>query len=171
MLDSVISLARMRSSNAALTRSDLFFCPKRILGKQQYNATKQTFGRGHKNQTRPGNVRFRLLIDMHMTMYEKTPSRLGKTKLFEKIIDLVQKSNGRFLRRVSFSDDNRGWVEETDFVTVRNKIAHGEFVPGSCLTQSDSSSSNRLDLSMLLTLRTFLAFRARAHLKDAGGRA
>ena len=80
------------------------------------------FGRGKGNQNRPGNARFRVLIDMRMADYEKA-SKGGKTTIAESVIRIIQESSGRFLKEDAGSNDG-GWVEVVDLTEVRSKVSH-----------------------------------------------
>ena len=80
------------------------------------------FGRGKGNQNRPGNARFRLIIDMHMAEYEKA-NKTGKTAIAERVIRVIQDSSGRFLKDDTASNDG-GWEEVVDLAEVRSKVSH-----------------------------------------------
>ena len=74
-------------------------------------------GRGKCLQDTPGNVRYRFLIEENMAVYESA-SKLGKTALAQKIVELVKESKGRFMK-----DDGAGWVEVDDNL-AREKVSH-----------------------------------------------
>ena len=76
------------------------------------------FGRGKTVVEHPGNLKFRNLVGNQMEEYEAA-SRLEKTCMTEKIVQLVHDSDGRFLKR----DDGGDW-EEVDHETARRKVAH-----------------------------------------------
>ena len=69
-------------------------------------------------------MRFRLLIDMHISEYEEAKGRAAKTEVFEKIIRIIHQSNGKFLKEDLSSKNKAGWEEVVDLSTVRNKVSH-----------------------------------------------
>jgi hypothetical protein len=76
------------------------------------------FGRTKGTVDHPGNGKFRRLVDVYMRKYEEA-ERLEKTCIAEAIVQMVQESNGRFLKRDPGSD----W-EEVDGAAARKKVAH-----------------------------------------------
>ena len=54
----------------------------------------------------PGNLRLAALIDQHRETHQGL-DRLGKTNISSQIVQLIQLSNGRFLKRADEEDD--GW--------------------------------------------------------------
>lgn len=76
------------------------------------------FGRGKTVVEHPGNLKFRNIVGMQMDEYEAA-SRMEKTSMTEKIVQMVKESDGRFLKR----DDGGDW-EEVDQETARRKVAH-----------------------------------------------
>eukprot|EP00934_Nitzschia_sp_Nitz4_P005325 Nitzschia sp. Nitz4//scaffold44_size153857//40530//42087//NITZ4_002708-RA/size153857-snap-gene-0.208-mRNA-1//-1//CDS//3329552118//5315//frame0 len=75
------------------------------------------FGRGKGSRTHTGNLRAMHLCEMHRDEYEAT-GKFRKTELAERIVSIIQSSNGRFLQLA-----NGGWTE-VDNETARDKIAH-----------------------------------------------
>lgn len=73
------------------------------------------FGRGKTVVEHPGNLRFRKIVGMQMEQYEAA-SRLEKTCITEKIVQTIQESDGRFLKR-----DVGGDWEEVDQETADRK--------------------------------------------------
>ena len=80
------------------------------------------FGKGHKNQNRPGNMRYRLVIDMHLDRYSNARSiRAKKQRIFDDVIKVIKEdSKGRFLKPAA---SGHGWEEVTDTVEIRNKVS------------------------------------------------
>jgi len=76
------------------------------------------FGRGKYVVDHPGNMKFRRLVDVYMHKYEEA-ERLEKTCIAEAIVQMIQESNGRFLKKEPGSD----W-EEVDGPAARKKVAH-----------------------------------------------
>jgi hypothetical protein len=76
------------------------------------------FGRGRGAQERPGNARFRVLVDMHIEKYERA-NKFGKTEIANDIIRIIGESSGRFLKK----SDGAAW-EVVDDLTVRAKVSH-----------------------------------------------
>ena len=76
------------------------------------------FGRGKGIQNRPGNARFRHIVEMHATKYDGV-SKAGKVIISKTIVDLIHESTGRFLK----PDKKGGWVEVSDN-EARRKVAH-----------------------------------------------
>jgi hypothetical protein len=74
-------------------------------------------GRGKPIHQRPGNVRFRDMIDAHKDKYEKD-EKGAKVVATASIVDLVKEEGGRFLKE---SEDGRWWVE-VDEATARAKV-------------------------------------------------
>ena len=81
-------------------------------------------GRGKPIQQRPGNIRFREMIDNHI-IGEKhdqdgnTSSKFAKKHPTIYIIHLVKGEGGRFLKKL----EDGGWVE-VDEATARAKVSH-----------------------------------------------
>jgi hypothetical protein len=74
-------------------------------------------GRGKPIQERPGNVRFREMIDTHKDKYEQQGAR-GKASAY--IVRLVKEEGGRFLKEL---DRGGGWIEVDD-AAARTKVSH-----------------------------------------------
>jgi hypothetical protein len=74
-------------------------------------------GRGKPIQQRPGNIRYREMIDKHMDKYEEGNS--AKYAITAYIVHLLKEEGGRFLKEV----EDGGWVE-VDEATARLKISH-----------------------------------------------
>ena len=76
-------------------------------------------GRGKPIQDRPGNVRFREMLDKHMDKYDQFENG-AKSSVTTYILHLVKEElGGRFLKEL----EDRGWVE-ADEATARAKINH-----------------------------------------------
>jgi hypothetical protein len=75
-------------------------------------------GRGKPLQQRPGNVRFRELLDKHMDKYEQG-AKGAKLKVSAYIVHLVKEEGGRILKELK----DGGWVE-IDEATARAKVSH-----------------------------------------------
>ena len=73
------------------------------------------FGRGQHTRNHTGNVRAAHLVDMYREQYENA-SKLGKTAIAERIVNIIRESHGRFLK---WEDD--GWVG-VDAHAARNKV-------------------------------------------------
>jgi hypothetical protein len=76
-------------------------------------------GRGKPIQERPGNVRFRDMLDNHMDKYERQGKMGGKNKVSAYIVQMVKEEGGRFLKKLK----DGGWVE-VDEATARAKVSH-----------------------------------------------
>jgi hypothetical protein len=74
-------------------------------------------GRGKPLQQRPGNVRFREMIDKHLYMYEQG-EKGAKSVATAYIVHLVNEEGGRFLKELQ----DGGWVE-VDETTARVKVS------------------------------------------------
>ena len=74
------------------------------------------FGRGKPTQGRPGNVRFREMLDTHKDRYEEK-KKGAKIAAAAYIVHLVKEEGGRFLKEF----EDRGWVE-VDEATARAKV-------------------------------------------------
>lgn len=55
--------------------------------------------RHKENATHPGNLRFRLCVEMRLQRYVDAQSRREKTKIVKEIIDAVRASGGKFIRQ------------------------------------------------------------------------
>ena len=75
------------------------------------------FGRGKRIPTHTGNLRAGHLVEMHREEYEAV-GRVEKTRIAEKIVQMVKESNGRFLKQ-----DGCGWLEVSD-EAARDKVSH-----------------------------------------------
>jgi hypothetical protein len=75
------------------------------------------FGRGIPIQQRPGNVRFREMIDTYKDKYEQS-EKGAKVAVSAYIVHLVKEEGGRFLKKL---EDGRSWVE-VDEATARVKV-------------------------------------------------
>lgn len=76
------------------------------------------FGRGRNTREHCGNLRCAHLVEMHQIEYEAC-SKLEKTALAERIVDIVKDCGGRFLKK----DRKKGWEEVPDTM-AREKVAH-----------------------------------------------
>jgi hypothetical protein len=74
-------------------------------------------GRGKGFQQHIGNVRYRHLIEEHLTQYESV-SKIGKKELTEEVVEIIKEASGRFLK-----EDSAGWAEVGDDV-ARFKVSH-----------------------------------------------
>jgi hypothetical protein len=77
-------------------------------------------GRGKQSFNHIGNVRFRLIVSLHIERYIIALSRLDKSLVVASIVDLIRASNGRFIKMDSKA---KTWVELSDHVT-REKVGH-----------------------------------------------
>jgi hypothetical protein len=75
-------------------------------------------GRGKPIQERPGNVRFRDMVDKHLDKYEYG-EKGAKLKVVAHIIHIVNADGGRFLKEL----EDGGWIE-VDAATARAKVSH-----------------------------------------------
>jgi hypothetical protein len=75
-------------------------------------------GRGKPIQERPGNVRFRDMLDKHMGKYEQG-KKGGKSKVSAYIVRIVKDGGGRFLKELEDGE----WVE-VDEATALEKVSH-----------------------------------------------
>ena len=75
-------------------------------------------GRGKPIQQRPGNVRFREMLDKHIGKYDKG-EKGAKAGITTSIVHLVKEKGGRFLKEL----EHGGWVE-VDEATARAKVSH-----------------------------------------------
>ena len=94
-------------------------CPGSELEPSKHDVV---FGKGHKNQNRPGNMRYRLVIDMHLDRYSNARSiQAMKRRIFDDVIKVIKEdSKGRFLKPAA---SGHGWEEVTDTVEIRNKVS------------------------------------------------
>jgi hypothetical protein len=76
------------------------------------------FGRGRPTQCHPGNVRFRLLLELHADEYECAASKFDKTLLAARLVHTVTSADARFLKPV----DGDRWVQ-VDEMTAHEKVA------------------------------------------------
>jgi hypothetical protein len=76
------------------------------------------FGRGKPIQERPGNARFREMIDKHIDKYEQN-EKGAKAIASAYIVRIVKEEGGRFLKEW----EDGGWVE-VDEATARAKVGH-----------------------------------------------
>jgi hypothetical protein len=117
---SIIALATSSSSGSG------------IIADSKLRLDDVLFGKEKSVVNHPGNTRFRQLIDMYLPSYESAP-RGEKTRITKAIVEHIQSSSGRFLKRgPSTADNNRdtstvsidlGWVE-VDAETAYDKITH-----------------------------------------------
>ena len=70
-------------------------------------------------QQHPGNVEYRKIIRRHRAAYQNADKRINKQMVRDEVIDLIYKTNGRFLVK-----DCGIWVEQ-DMDKVRDKVSHG----------------------------------------------
>jgi hypothetical protein len=87
------------------------------------------FGRGKPIQERPGNVRFREILELHRPQYDKG-EKFEKTAITTNIVRIVKGEGGRFLKQ---NDNGRGWLEVDD-ASARMKVSHAFRTRRSILT-------------------------------------
>jgi hypothetical protein len=75
-------------------------------------------GRGKPIQERPGNVRFREMLDKHIEKYDSGEKGVS-AKVSACIVLLVKEEGGRFLKEL----EDGGWFE-VDEATARAKVSH-----------------------------------------------
>jgi hypothetical protein len=75
-------------------------------------------GRGRPIQDRPGNIRFRDMLDKHLDKYEQDEKGV-KAKVSAYIVHIVNEEGGRFLKELK----DGGWVE-IDEAAARKKVSH-----------------------------------------------
>jgi hypothetical protein len=75
-------------------------------------------GRGKPIQQRPGNVRFRDMLDQHVDKYNKS-EKGAKVAVTASIVHLLKEDGGRFLKPLEYG----GWVE-VDEAAARAKVSH-----------------------------------------------
>ena len=75
------------------------------------------FGKGKTITEHTGNLRAVHIVEMNREMYEKS-GKYEKTQIAERIVVLINKSYGRFLKM-----EDGGWVEATS-EEARDKISH-----------------------------------------------
>jgi hypothetical protein len=78
------------------------------------------FGRGKPIQDRPGNVRFREILELHRQQYDQG-EKSGKTVIAADIVRIVKGEGGRFLKQNDHGLP--GWVEVDD-ASARMKVSH-----------------------------------------------
>jgi hypothetical protein len=100
----------------------MILCPRnRILSDIQHpSATDICCGRGKGRWNSPGNQKFKELVREHLQQYENAPSKAEKSKIVEYVVEAVQNSGGRFVKR---DVTNRKWYEIGASET-RSKVAH-----------------------------------------------
>lgn len=76
------------------------------------------FGRGKHSREHPGTMRCAILVENHLHEYN-TASKVEKTFLSIKLVDMVHNSGGRFLKK----DKQMGW-QEVDDEAAREKVSH-----------------------------------------------
>jgi hypothetical protein len=75
------------------------------------------FGRGGTIAEHTGNLRAFHIVEMNRERYEQA-GKFEKTQLADRIVHLIHRSHGRFLKK-----ENGGWVEAT-WDEAREKISH-----------------------------------------------
>ena len=88
-------------------------------------------------QNRPGNVRFRHIVEMNLGQYDKS-NRFEKTKLSESVMKIIHDSAGRFLKQ---SPTGGGWIVVEDMNEVRDKVSHAFRARRQALSKEKPSSS------------------------------
>lgn len=94
--------------------------PELFDSKFEIRPTDVLFGRGKAVVEHTGNAKFRRLVDVYMRKYEEA-ERLEKICISEAVVQMVNETNGRFLKREPGSDSE--W-EEVDGPVARKKVAH-----------------------------------------------
>jgi hypothetical protein len=77
------------------------------------------FGRGKPIQQRPGNIRYREMVEKQMDRYDEGGTSGSKCAVTASIVYLVKKEGSRFLKEM----EDGGWAE-VDEATARVKISH-----------------------------------------------
>jgi hypothetical protein len=98
---------RMKSDSSDI-RSALILVPRNF---------DVLFGKDKAALSHPGNLRFHLIVEMHQNLYEAV-GRREKTKVADRVLQIIHDSNGRFLKRGKL-----GW-EEVDRASARDKVSH-----------------------------------------------
>ena len=75
-------------------------------------------GRGKPVQNRPGNVRFREMIDKHVDKYDEGETG-NKIIVSANVVRILKEKGGRFLKELK----DGGWFE-VDEATARGKVSH-----------------------------------------------
>jgi hypothetical protein len=75
-------------------------------------------GRGKPIQQRPGNVRYREMVEKHLNKYDEGDKGV-KYAVTAYIVHLLNEEGGRFLKGL----EDGGWVE-VDEATARSKVSH-----------------------------------------------
>ena len=102
-------------------------------------------GRGKGSYNRPGNKKFRALVQEHVREYMKAKTKLDKSMVLSSIVERVRDQNGgRFVKRRR----NGEWYEIGDDQArekvghaIREAIAAGEKKPSSSTTSSFARAS------------------------------
>jgi hypothetical protein len=80
----------------------------------------------HKDSTaHPGNIRFRLCVDMRLDRYMAAKTRREKTKIVKEIIDAVRASGGRFIKPQELNSDDSSGGADTLSSGVASKQREG----------------------------------------------
>ena len=78
-------------------------------------------GRGTPFNVHSGNKKLHEILNNHYEEYDRCNSSKDKTMIAEKIVKMVQKKSGRFLKK---NDLTSTWEEISD-VEARAKVSHG----------------------------------------------
>ena len=79
-------------------------------------------GRGKGSYNRPGNKRFRAIVNQHIPQYQSSKSKLDKSMVLNTIIDRVRQQNNGNARFVKH-DKKKGWFE-IGVDQAREKVGH-----------------------------------------------
>ena len=80
-----------------------------------------TGGRGKQSYNHAGNIRYRMMIYMHMHSYREAPSKLDKSLIVISIVDAFRSVNGGFVRKLK--GGATGWIDIGDQL-AREKTGH-----------------------------------------------
>jgi hypothetical protein len=96
------------NSDSSATRFALILVPRKF---------DVLFGKDKTALSHPGNLRCQLIVEMHQDLYEAV-GRREKTKVADRVLQIIHDSKGRFLKRAKL-----GW-EEVDHAIARGKVSH-----------------------------------------------
>eukprot|EP00934_Nitzschia_sp_Nitz4_P004316 Nitzschia sp. Nitz4//scaffold82_size85912//78903//79475//NITZ4_005154-RA/size85912-processed-gene-0.105-mRNA-1//1//CDS//3329558874//4306//frame0 len=77
-------------------------------------------GRDRPTVSHPGNKYFRKIVAANREEYQTAPSRDAKTRITSRLLDMVRKMGGRFLK---IEEETGVWVE-LDEAAAREKVSH-----------------------------------------------
>jgi hypothetical protein len=105
-----------RSSSPSLSRAA--YMPGSAINEQDIKPRDVLCGRERQIHSHPGNLHFRQFILSYREKYQTTKNRDVKTAITAEVINLVQRSGGRFLKL----DD--GIWREIDRASTHEKVSH-----------------------------------------------